>query len=643
MSRLSIFTAVLLVAAGAAYAQGTVPDAVVVLDRIRVQVAASGTAEMTRTIHRRALSEDGADEVGTLRIPYNTARAFVSIKDARIVHPDGSGGPVPSTAITESAYPGTEHAPAYSGARLLTVRFPGVAVGDTVEVTYVERQWAPFTSGAFSLFQTFDRTLPIEQASMEITAPAGMPLRVQANNMQGGETSTAAPGRRAWRFTATHVPPLINVASVSERTAKSPFVIATTFASAEDAARAYLARVSKPSKVTLELQHLADDLAGHDVDTGGLMRHYYAWISDHLRLVPVPLQLAAPTPRAASDILLSGYGSSEDRVILLRALMAAKGMSTDLVLVPSKPVLWAPGVPAMPDFYGRVLLVAPGESAVLDIGAPIVDLGSFDPDDRGKSGLRVSPGGAVANFVVPSVDPRDAANALVTEGTLQPDGTLVGSTTVTAFSDLATAAAQAFATESPAELRRVLTRFGSEKAEVTLVAQGRASSDDLDDPDDRARYVYGAHFRVPGYAPTLFRTPAPTKHDKHPVPVLDVDHPGFALLPVPREFDSLSPIDEIAEHDDGLCRRTMRVQTIDLRLPYRADALTLPSNIEVGSAGGVAHYVARYELRGDTLHVQRALSLQASPDRCDQAQRQQLLAVIRAVRADMMAKIQVGH
>lgn len=623
----------------AAHAAQSGPDALVVTDDISVQVSPGATAVISSTVQRKALTQAGLASVAAVSIPYNAERGKLYVREARIIHPDGTSTMLGDAAISDRPYPGTTDAPAYSSIRRIMVRFSGVEVGDTVELRTAERQTKAFLPGDFSLFQTFDRTMPIESASVLISAPAYLDLHIQANNMQGGQIEADA-GRRTWRFTAKQVPPLVNIASVSDRLAKSPWVLASTFATEQQAAGAYLYRIDQPAKISLELQHLADTLGEGSVDPSVLMHRYYEWINAHIRLISIPLQLAPADPRSASDILLSGYGTAEDRVILLRGLMQAKAVSTDVVLVPSRSIYWKPQVYALPAFYGRVLLTAPGQSEVLDVGSTSVELGSFDPIDRGKSGLRISPSGNVIAFQVPEVDPADASNTVVTNATLAPDGTLSGATNVIAFGDLATSDEQAFKQETPAALRSKLMLDGSHGAIVEVVASGpdTMSGAGPDSDDTRRRFHYTARFTVPNFAPNQYR-PNPKGRGK---PVLDLEHPLPMDIQVPREVVGLSNMDTVARAQGGLCQRTMRSELVNVRIPFPESLVHLPSDVDVGKPGGVAHYSAEYSFNNGELSVLRVLSIAASPTNCDRAQRKQIEAVAQALRSDLQAQIQIG-
>ena len=527
-------------------------------------------------------------------------------------------------------------APAYQLAQVTRVQFPGVVEGSTVKLVYADRQAQPFVPGGVSLFEMVDRQLPIQEATVNITAPAFMNLRIQDNNMTGGlESAASQPGMRTWTFHAGNLPALTAVASESQRLAQSPWVLATSFAGAQQAAEAYLYRIRPSTAISLELQHIADTEGKGIIDPQQLMSTYYAWIAEHIRLIPLPLALANPVLRSAQDIYLSGYGTPEDRVVLLRALMMAKGINTDVVLVPSMPVYWKPMVAAIPAFYGKVLLTAPGRADVLDVGSQSVAVGEFAPSDRGKLGIKVSDGGMVAAFHVPEPAPGQMADAVTTSATLNPDGSLTGMSTSTAYGDLAAAAAQSFKTESPLQLRSRITASAPAGAVVTLSGNGAIPGQPGDPIQGQQPYVFHAHFNVAGYAPdqtTGQPKGAATKTVAKPI--------GESLL-VPRVVSALASLDEIARPGAPLCQPGLHSETTALALPFSADDIKLPKDVKVGSATAPAQYMSSYTKSDNVVYITRALSINVSPTRCSRSDEMAIQQAVGAMRQDLTQRIDV--
>ncbi|EQD79682.1 transglutaminase domain protein [mine drainage metagenome] len=581
-------------------------------DQTRIDLKANGQVVERREIRTQALDGMGARALKTLLIPYNDSREHARVIGASEILP-GDSNSYRLPKITTEAPISTAQAPAYSSQRVIAVAFGRLTKGAIVSAAYEVHTAAGIVPGAFGYFRVFDRTQPIRNASVSIRAPASVELYVQANDMK--VVRKIEDGEQIITFNASHIASLVNVATPSERMEKSPFVAISTFPTAQDAVQAYARHLLKAEHVTLELQHLADRLAGQDIDPAGLMQRDYRWINDHIRLINVPMNLENAAPRKAQDILLSGYGSQQDRVVLLQALMRAKDIPTDLVLVPSLPVYWKPAVQPLSAFLGRVLLSANDGRDTLDIGNPLVAMGTIDPMDAGKFGYSVGPDGGVLVTHTPFSPVANMADAVSSRLTIQSDGALIGTSVVADYGALATLSRQDFLYRSPSWLRAKITREAGDLAGDVAITH----YSDLMSHENRFTYV--GTVTAPRFA-----TPGST----------------FSI-PVPRPMVSLSPLDDFVDGNGaGLCQRTVREERTVIEIPG-ARALRVPKNVNLRVGGGIGHYIATYRIGvgGHAVIVDRMLGLMADPADCDHDQQSVLEKLAQDVRHDMAARIMV--
>ena len=62
-------------------------------------------------------------------------------------------------------------------------------------------------------------------------------------------------------------------------------------------------------------------------------RKLYEWVSVNIRYVNIVLGAGGFVPHKAADVLKNGYGDCKDHVMLLEALLAAKGIKSSPVLI----------------------------------------------------------------------------------------------------------------------------------------------------------------------------------------------------------------------------------------------------------------------------------------------------------------------
>jgi hypothetical protein len=440
-----------------------------------------------------------------------------------------------------------------------------------------------------------------------------MHLHVKANQMVGAMTQQGDVDR--WTYNATKLPPLVNVASTSEMLAKSPYFMVSQSADPRAVAATYLRRIRPAEAITLELQDLADVLGQQAIEPRNLMDAYYAWINEHIKLVSVPLGLANDRPRRAEEILWSRYGTVEDRIILLQALMQAKALSTDLVFVPSLPVHWSDALPVTPDFFDRLLLTVDRGQTVLDIGNPVLALGQYDPTDRAKFGFRVGPEGGEAPLQIPGQEVAAAEASVTTSIEVEKDGSIQGSGSIAGYGDLAAAARYDAYAQAPAEFRAEISRYAPRTANIIV--------DSMDSPLVPAhQFQIRARFAVPGYHPLT----------------------GAYDMPVPRILSGVSPMDDFARQTGaGLCQRTWRAESTTIHWATPVSLSDIPRNVDVDVGAGLGRYTASYVFDGpgQTLHIKREVTLRANPSECDPQQQEQLAKLAATVRQDLASQLSV--
>jgi len=595
------------------HAMARVDHVLLVSDVVNVTVNADGSSTTDRTELLKAMDVSGARALQSMWLPFNGTRQSVLTAAASVAFPDDTFVQVAAKDIVISPMISISKAPDYQQVKRMQVKFPPLTAGAVVSIHTVVKDDHPFLPGGnYSFFQVDPRTMPLGEVSYTLTAPEQMHLNVQANAVKGGVTRIGA--LQKWSFTAEKLPALYNVASQSERLAKSPYILVSQNRTPDAMARSYLQRILPAEHVSLELQHLADTIGKGSVEPATLMARYYAWINAHMRLIDIPLNMGDEQPRKAEDIVLSGYGTAEDRAIVLQALMRAKAIATDVVIVPTVPMTWSGMLPAVPAFYNRVLLTEQNGQHPLDIGNPVLAMGTFDPRDKGKFGIRIGPNGGVGVMQVPEYSAGKSESAVSTNIELEVDGSMEGASTIADYGDLATIDREQVSTLQPLELRAALTRHAPSGMTIGITRVDSAYTPD-------SRFLITGNFTLKGAHPAA----------------------GGYTMDVPRVFTSLSPMDAFANaQGPGLCQDTLREE--DTAMHSVAGYPFLPvKDVHVTGPLGVGSYTATYEVNNAThmMLVKRRIDLNVGPLTCDHNQQAALAGLAEAVRKDLATQINV--
>jgi transglutaminase-like putative cysteine protease len=512
-------------------------------------------------------------------VPFYPESQSLELVEAYVIQPDGTRIPVPEAARFTRPSHAAQDTPGFTGSETTTVLFPQLREGSRTHVVWRLSQRRPSVLG-FNLAVRPLLEWPTTHMRVRIDAPAELALRW---GERGGfvVTDRVADGRRVIEARIDDV-----AAEEPERdmVASSDFLpvfAATTLASAEALGAIYHRQSAQKAVVTPEIAAAAARIAG---DRTGLeaARAIHDWIASNIRYVAVYLDPNDGwVPHSAADVLAAGYGDCKDHVVLMQALLAARGIRSEAALVD------------LGDAYRPLPLWVPGQfnHAILHLSAwdrylnPTNPFATFDSAERRLAGKQVVL--ATEHGGVAATRPRDPAQdryQLDSEMTLSEDGTVRGIAHI-AFSPTIDSHARRMVAEalSPGELTSRLLGDTPEGGYGTL-----ASTDprDLEHP-----FAIEARWVSP-----------------HGVPLDNGE--GFAPVPVGVDLEPVAQLRGMLNqahpprHDFTAGALDFTWRTV-LKLPAGLAVLSLPPDVAVHNAAG--SYTAAYERIPDGLRVTRHL------------------------------------
>ena len=235
----------------------------------------------------------------------------------------------------------------------------------------------------------------------------------------GGKT------RRVWHYHSDM--PAKRESSAVDELSDQPHIEVTTLADYAALGTLYARLFQEKSKVTPEISALADKLTNGITDRRAQAKALYEWVSSYIQYVDIVLGAGGFVPHEASAVLSNGYGDCKDHVMLLQALLAAKGIK-------SSPVLIAAGVnrfklppAASPFLFDHLIIYIDEFRLFVDSTARYAPFGVLPVMDSGKKVLVVDGGETVITPVVSATNSSLAADVAVT---LNADGSADGDTRV---------------------------------------------------------------------------------------------------------------------------------------------------------------------------------------------------------------------
>lgn len=388
-----------------------------------VRVAPSGAYTEREHTVIQALTRTGAQSLNPYQMEYSRSMATLEVQSAMIVTPAGQHILIPRTDIVvrpAPAPPGSDGSPIYDNNMMVSVELPGFNRGDILHLVTIKRQRKPYFKNQF-----FDVWGPAESESARdqrvvVQGPPGMRLFAAE---RGGWTLVRKVQGSAETFIATlarHHAEFPGPSTV-DPSDYSPLFEVTSFPSWAAVGAAYWSGAEKQAAVTPLVRLVADRIAGK-LHGWKAVQALYSWESKHIHYIGQELGVGGYVPISATTTLRTGYGDCKQHSTLLEALLAARGIRADPVLINwsnSFRLLPLPGLD-----FNHAIDYLPRYHVFLDTTGAYEPAGQLAIGERGKPVVIAGPHPRLAR--TPGAEP--AENKLVYDATLHlaPDGTLTG-------------------------------------------------------------------------------------------------------------------------------------------------------------------------------------------------------------------------
>ena len=574
----------------------------------RIEVHADRTASNLTTARLKILTPGVIATASQQRIIYidgmqslETVAAFTEKADGRQIPVD------PADIITRDAMSGLQSIFA-KDLKERTLIFPDVQVGDTLVMTHrLEMRDGSFP-GQLYYERVFARSIPVAGARIVIEAPRDLDLRVGTTGT--GLSDQLEDDGAIRRHTVTLVPQPYQpeepraVAAID----RDPALLISTFNSYEELGRAYAKAAIPKITVTPEISALADEITSGITDRKQQAVAIDSWMKRNVRYVAVYLGTERVVPNDATSVLRNRFGDCKDKVTLMAALLAAKGIRSEPALINSGSVYTLPEPPTM-GALNHVILYLPDFDLYDDPTVSPAAFGVLAPDTYDKPVIRVSADGArLARTPVMKAD--DHVGHVKTTIKIAANGAMTGEseTTNTGVFALAvrTVAGAAQSVDNEAAVRAMLQKFNTPST-------GRLDLSHLADLTDPT--VVKGSFTLIG----PFKAPPPGQRAVLPV--------GLPLAARPGEF--LFPGPFTGRKTAFLCYAGHEIEDIDVTFDQ---AIPLPIPV-TPTAINNAHFnfQATFKMEGRTLRIHREFVSHVAHQVCPAAVDAEIASDMRTV------------
>jgi len=364
------------------------------------------------------------EQFSQVRLSYSEKMETLEVLAAYTLTADGQRRDVPADRIyTQESY-SSASAAMYADRKVQVVVFPNLAPGTRVVYTTRRTQNQPYFPGYFGLWETFSVFTQYDDAQVTLSAPASLPMFVQQRGVQGSDAPTIRDGVARWAWHYRRDTPMQVQNWSAAPWEFSPTIMASTYRDWAQVARAYQLKGGQAAEVTPAIQALADQLTAGIADRREQAAALYRWVAQNIRYVAVYLGNGGLEPNPAQSILDNHYGDCKDHVVILEALLAARGIHSSAVLI------GAGGGPSLPEIpllgrFNHAITYIPEFDLFLDSTSPYARFGQLPEGDLGAPVLLTR---TATLARTPENDARRNGNGLEVGFRFDAQGNLAGQT-----------------------------------------------------------------------------------------------------------------------------------------------------------------------------------------------------------------------
>lgn len=400
---------------------------------LKADIRLSSDLTVTETIHQEttALAESAVRSVAQSSWSVNGNQTF-EIVEAFTRKADGRTVPAdPRDFASQAGSVGA--AMSYIDVKVQQIPFRDLGVGDTAVLTIRIVEKGHYIPGFYSRSVVLAPTAARRSLDVTLHAPATLDVHHDEQQLTYEESRQGDEIVRHW--SGASAPADVDEKNIADIAFTVPALRISTFPGFEAMATAYFAQAKDKAAVTPEVQALADQITRDKTEVRDQAQAIYEWVTRNIRYVAVYFGKGRYVPNDAATILSRRFGDCKDDATLLTALLAAKGIASEEVLIGTIAAYRLPKTATLSAF-NHVIVYIPALDRYVDPTAAFGNFNRLPSGDSGKPVVRVSDKGAVvARTPVSSVD--DNVVELDSRITVGRDGQRTSQTTISARGDFA--------------------------------------------------------------------------------------------------------------------------------------------------------------------------------------------------------------
>ena len=580
-----------------------------------IVVAADGSAVETVHSERRAINDAGALMASRAILPFNAGMQELQIVEAHTLKKDGTTVPVDLGTVYEQLSKDAGQFATFADLRAKVILFPQFAAGDAAVFTARIKTPHPYFEGHYSRAAVFPHASGFVDVRETITAPRSMVLHVENHDVEFSKREQGGNIVYSWHHAQAEATPAMPV--IVSAIDREPRFIVSTFKDYGEFGRAYGALSEPKIAVTAKIKALADQITANETGRREQARKIFEWVSRNIRYVALELGRGSLVPHDVDSIIANGYGDCKDHDVLLQALLKAKGIAAESILINSGNAYTLSEVPSLVQL-NHVITYLPEFSLYLDSSFSMAPFGILPMGEYGKPAVRVSADHA-APFTMPVLPAGVSTVTTTVNERLDASGLITGTSTTTA------------AGPSSIILRvegLALQTVGPEKAadfQLTLRGfKGASGTANIGSPMDLGPgYSITTTITSPGWSEWLSGT---ARRAMPGASTIITAEPAMGPLYL-----------TVSESEATPCSSVHAVEDVSLALPPGTSPAQLPEDARIQSSN--VEFSAHWSFAGGTLSLHRDYTSKFDKALCAASVRSEMASTLKKISLALRTQI----
>ena len=333
--------------------------------------------ELTRIIE----TEEGVSTYGEVDIPYLPGLESVVIQDAYTILPSGLRIMVPRKNIRTTNDALDKGGSTYSDRKHRIIIYPNVVVGSQLYYKYTKIVHKPIFHGQFAVIKFASPHFKQAHTEININFDPRIDIKIDSKGFIGGQLPDNN-GMHRFSFTFRQegfAEQETDQISISDY---APYVAASSFSSYVELGHAYQEKAIKQVNISSAIKKLADDLTNGVNEKKEQARILHNWVSRYIRYVGSYIGNGGYVPHDSQTILDNRWGDCKDHVVILEALLAAKGIDSSPALINTADSYLLPALPEL--VFDHVITYIPSLDLYLDSTSQFAPFGTLPAEDLDK-------------------------------------------------------------------------------------------------------------------------------------------------------------------------------------------------------------------------------------------------------------------